>query len=435
MAVAQDCGIGERWRRRNKRIELASGIRRSYAGGVTSPRISVALAVVGAFVAGIWVGAFISSPETPRTLPGSASPPSTASSLPSSGDSLHPENSAARFDSSSDSHATAEKFWTTLTIGDDRERQAAWLAVLPKLSADNALEVRELFRKMDKQGRWFIPEWNAFWLRWGEVDGAAALEHVKTINMKDYEPALAERVLKGWATKDSAGARSWLQANTASPWYDGALRGYLDGLARIDLDGATRDAVTLGKGRDMNRIAEVLTEQALQQRQLGGMLEWWRALPDDTSEGSARRKAISHVYQRLQIANDARTSEWLAELAGTPYRPEVLIGNHGEKIAGRDPAGALNWIASLPPTPNDGYFTGLTQTIHAIAKRDPAFVENWLNRLPPSPLRDQGVVGYGIYLDQNSQPDAAERWFYQVRDKLINTLGRPPLQPSAQPAR
>jgi hypothetical protein len=304
-------------------------------------------------------------------------------------------------------------------MADDRERQAAWLAMLSNLTADNALEVRELFRKMDKQGRWFIPEWDAFWSRWGEVDGPAALEHIKTIGMRNYQPTLADKVLKGWTAKDPAGARTWLEANTSSPWYDGALRGYLDGLARTNLDRATQDAIALGNRRDMGRLTEVLTEQALQQRQLGGMLEWWRSLPDDSSEGSVRRESIANVYQRLQIANDARAGDWLAELAGTPYRAENQIGRHAEKIAARDPAEALQWVTSLPPSPTDGHYTGIGRTIDALTQRDPAAVESWLNQLPASSLRDQGIMAYANYLDSQSQPEAAQRWRSQVKDQQL----------------
>jgi hypothetical protein len=386
---------------------------------MSSSRIMVALVGIGAFVAGIWVGVFISSPSAQRTSADISVTHSHSSPTAMNEKSVGSEDTAAKTGTSHDSDTPAEKFWTTLTIGDDRERQAAWFTMLSSLTATNAPEIRELFRKMDAHGRWFVPEWDAFWSRWGEVDGPAALEEVKATGSADYQPTLAEKILKGWATKDPQGAKGWLAANTSSPWYDGALRGYLAGLSRIDLDRATQDALTLARGRSVDGLSETLTEQALKQRQLSGMLEWWKSLPEDTSDVSLRRQAIGDVYQRLQVANDPRAGEWLAELAGTPFRPNDEIGRHAAKIASTDPLGAVAWVASLPPSPSDGHYTGIGRTIKALAGNDPAAVETWLAKLPPSALRDQALAAYADHLDGKSQTDAAQKWRSQVENQQL----------------
>lgn len=379
----------------------------------------VALVGVGAFVAGIWVGVFISSPGVQTvahsagvSLPGNAFSAGIDGKVVAAGD-------LPASDASNGGDTLIERFWTTLTIGDDRERQAAWFTMLSNLTSANAADVRELFRKMDAQGRWFVPEWDAFWLRWGEVDALAALENIPASGSADYQPKLAEKILKGWAAKDPSGARSWLTANTASPWYNGALQGYLSGLARIDLDRATQDALTLAQGRSVDGLSEMLTEQVLKQRQLTGMLDWWRSLPQDTSDTSLRRQAIGDVYQRLQVASDPRTGDWLAELAGTPFRPDDEIGQHAAGIARKDPAEAVTWVASLPPSPSDGHYTGIGRTINALAQKDSAGLETWLTKLPQSPLRDQALVAYSRYLDEHSEAEAAQRWRSQVENQQL----------------
>jgi hypothetical protein len=289
--------------------------------------------------------------------------------------------------------------------------------MLANLTPANAIQVRELFQKMDKQGRWFVPEWDAFWQRWGEVDGDAALEHVQTIGMKGYQPMLAEKILRGWATKDAAGARRWLETNPTSSWYEGALRGYLEGFARTNLDAATQDALKLGEGRNFKDLMEVLTEQALRQRQLGGMVEWWQALPDDPTPGSARQQAIGHLAWRMQIANATRAGEWVAQLAATPYRPEPQIKELAGKLAENDPAAALKWVTSVPPSPQNGSYTGLSQTVQALAAHDREAVETWLRQTPASPLRDQAVAAYATHLDQQKETDLAAQWRAEVKDQ------------------
>ena len=380
---------------------------------------------VGAFVAGICVGVFISGPPTHSPSQSSSAARSNDSSVTTDNRIVGKEDSAAAAltATSTDSADVLEKFWTTLTIGDDRERQAAWFALLSNLNSGNAAEVRELFRKMDAQGRWFVPEWDAFWLRWGEVDGRAALEQVPTTGNAEYQPMLAEKILKGWAAKDPAGARNWLTANPSSPLYLGALKGYLTGLARTDLDRATQDALALGKDHEIDGISEVLTEQALKQRQLAGMLDWWRSLPEDTGESSLRRQAIGDIYQRLQAANDPRTGDWLTELAGTPFRPENEIGEHAAKIAATDPAAAISWVASLPPSADEGHYTGIGRTVRALAAKDPVAVENWLGKLPASPFRDQAYVAYATFLERATKPEEAQRWRSQVQDQKLLQRG------------
>jgi len=385
---------------------------------MSSSRMVVGLAIAGAFAAGVSVGMYFSTPTHPFHSPSENAAPSSLPRDPSPGRAASVAKSGATDEASSDPQAVAERFWTALTIPDEQERQAAWLAMLPKLTAENAPEIRELFRKMDKQGRWFISEWDVFWRRWGEVDAPAALKDIENVGSQ-YHPDLAEKILKGWATTGSAEARSWLEANRKSPSYQSALRGYLDGLARTNLDRATQDALTLGQGHNMHRLVEVLTEQALRQREIGGMVEWWKSLPDDPNNGSAKREAIQHVYWRMRIASNERAGEWLAQLAGTPFRPESQIGNLAERMAQSDPSKALEWVTSLPPSPTDGRYTAIGRTVNALAQRDPAAVETWLTEQKPSPLRDQGLMAYATYLDRQAQTDAAQRWLEQVQDKQL----------------
>jgi hypothetical protein len=309
-----------------------------------------------------------------------------------------------------------QRFWSVLTIADERERQAAWLDMLAKLTPADATAVRGLFSKMDKQGRAFPFEWRAFWPRWGEVDGAGALGYLKNNEWPSWRPEAAEMIVRGWAKTNPSEARAWLEANRSSPWYDGALRGYLDGLARANLDRATNEIAALGEGRPLLRLMEVLTEQALQQRQLGGMVAWWESLPDDAKEGSARREAVGHVYWRLQGAEPQKAADWLASLAGTPYRNEQYIGEIAQKFAEMDPASAVEWVSSLPPDPTDGHYTGISRSVTALAQKDAPALEAWLQKLPDSPLRDQAVAAYVTALNSKQQADAAAKWMSTISD-------------------
>ena len=130
----------------------------------------------------------------------------------------------------------------------------------------------------------------------------------------------------------------------------------------------------------MSEFIEVLAEQALQQRQLTGMLEWWRTLPDDANQGSARIAAVGPVYSRLAEADVAQAQGWLTELANTPYREEGSIGSFAQRLAATDPAASVAWVASLPPD-SDGHYTGIGRTVRTWSASDQPAVDRWIARL------------------------------------------------------
>jgi hypothetical protein len=93
-------------------------------------------------------------------------------------------------------------------------------------------------------------------------------------------------------------------------------------------------------------------------------------------------------------------------------------------MAQSNPAQALEWVASLPPSPTDGRYTAIGRTVNALAQRDSAAVETWLADQKPSPLRDQGLIAYATFLDRQAQAEAAQRWRAQVQDqRLLQSSG------------
>lgn len=281
--------------------------------------------------------------------------------------------------------------WTALTDSNDNTRHAAWLAVMATMTEREARDIRELFRKRLEEGFHHDYEWAAFWAQWGEMDGKAALEHVLSAESKDHQQELADRVMRGWAKADPVAARAWLEANISSPSFNSALTGYVRGLAKVDLAGATQAALALGKDLSKANFVMPLVEQAAQQRQLGGMLDWWRALPDEPGNRSLRAVALQPIVERLTRANPALAQAFVTEVASSRQRSDDLIGDFAGRIASQNPADAVNWVASLPPSPTDGHYSGIGRAVKAWVARDPAAADAWIAALPPSPLRDQAV--------------------------------------------
>ncbi len=395
------------------------------------PRLGIIASLLAAFVAGILVGVF---------LIGNAGPPSPVGAADGARDSFiaatgravasRPASELASVSGEAPPPALSgdeliAQFWTTLTMADENARHAEWLRLMKSLGKDEAVKVRDLFQKMNKEGKRFTFEWNAFWPRWGEVDGAGALEYLRTHEYPTWRNTASAMLLRGWATADPAAARQWLKAHEDSPFYDGAMTGYLDGLGRQDLPRATQEALSqlTGNGHRMDQAMEVLAEQALQQRQLSGMVDWWKALPDDSTNTSARQEAVQHVWWRLQFADNDKAMAWLAEQASGPYRGESQILESAKKALAKDPAQALTWLAQLPPSPVNGTFTGLNEYLNDWAETDAAATEKWLRALPASAARDEAYATYGLYLQVQKSP-ASQRWLEAVDNKAILKVPR-----------
>jgi hypothetical protein len=220
-------------------IESASlergGNRCSGGRGNANWRVII-LAVLGAFVVGFAAGAFVTGnaiPPAPMISPMATSAPVSEKII----ERLETGHETAIDRSSGES--LVSRVWGAMIINDENARHAEWLSLLPTITAGNAEEVRELFRDAMTQGRRVDLEWTAFWRRWGEVDGGAAIAHVHTKERAEDQSALAEMVLRGWVKARPEAARGWLAANTTEPLYDAAVRGYVDGLASRDLTRAT----------------------------------------------------------------------------------------------------------------------------------------------------------------------------------------------------
>jgi hypothetical protein len=372
-------------------------------------RMLVVGAAAGLFVAGVFVGSFLNGGSDGRTR--------TVRTVEEARNEARSNTSALAAGEASSSTVPAQggwsgqslvaQCWTTLTMSDENSRRAEWLKLLPSISATDAEEIRELFRKRRAEGFEYGLEWSSFWPRWGEVGGAVALDYIAAHEPKDTHGELMQSVMEGWAKTNPDAARAWLEANRNAEFYEAALLGYIYGLARQDLARATADALATGKGRDLSTTSALLTARALQHGGLDGMMDWWRSLPDDPRGGSLRSAAARPVRAKLADANPRYEQAWLTELAPTPYRLDDRIGDFAATMATTDPAKAVAWVASLPPSQADGHYTGIGRSVKAWMAKDPVALDQWIAGLPASPLRDQAIAAKQPSVASNDVQTAA----------------------------
>jgi hypothetical protein len=288
-------------------------------------------------------------------------------------------------------------------------RKARFFEALETMQAADAKQILELFGRLDRGGMIFGDEWIAFTTRWGEVDGASALAHAMDHASEGWATNAARRMMEGWAAKDPKAAEAWLNANEKSPLFDSAFIGFTKGLAEQDLDAATRLAqlsVPIGHEAQAG-VGEALAEAAVRQGQLSGLASWYDRLPDKGAAGDLKRAAFGHVWWRFAHAGNEQAMAWLESQADKPWRSDHHYGEMVERLASQDPNRALDWLAKLPPSPNDGTWPGTGRAIREWFGRDPSAAEKWV-RNAPGPFGDYARLQWQRLVGQNPSSPVAQ---------------------------
>jgi hypothetical protein len=324
------------------------------------------------------------------------------------------------------------EFAEILTIANATERHLRFANVLATLTPAEAKAMRRVFHNFGANGNHFNVEWYDFWVRWGQLDPAAALEDAaKGDPQNKWVKECARDALNGWAGQNPDAAAEWLNAHRNDPLHEAAFTGYIAGIGDRDLTKATEIATgTLAAGDPLlDSAMEKLADIAVARGQLSGLTGWFDQLPPDTGDGSARRFAVQHVWTRLQRAdNIERTAEWIGATATQSWRSDKCLIETARKYADRNPSDAMSWVVSLPPSPGDGLVAGLDQVSRRWAQQDlPAF-EQWLEGETRSEITDRARAAYIPEL-MKRDPLTARAWIGMIKDEnLRNSLGATPTQ-------
>lgn len=283
----------------------------------------------------------------------------------------------------------ARRFESVLRNPDRRKRLGAFLTGLDDLTPEDAPALLALIGKLNRDGVELPEEWRAFVRRWGEVDGAAAAEHALGKRGESWVRGGLRDILSGWATTDSQSAAQWLNDHGEIPEFDAALSGLIGGLAEKDPAAATAAAVA-SIPRDnpeaASKAMEFLADAVVRKGAITDLKSWYGNLPGE-GDSSLRSAAFGHVWWRLKESDIGLAQEWLAEEADKPWRGDQQYAETTEMLAEKDPAAALEWAGSLPPSPTSGRWPGATSTFMNWQQRDPQAASAWLEAQQDSPFR------------------------------------------------
>lgn len=283
--------------------------------------------------------------------------------------------------------ARAGKAWRT---GSELQRYRAFLGILDEMRAENAPAVFETLMELSQQGIVHRRQWEHFWMRWGELDGAAAMEAFQSAPKKWGDVG---QIMWGWGEVNAVEASAWLESHQDLEDFETAVVGITHGHGSRDLKSATALALGASYPGDplKDRLMEALAEQALRQGTATGVLAWFDSLPGEGDSAEARAAAMRHVYSRLGQSEREQVMVWLQKQSASPWRNDGIIEDMAKKVVQDAPSAALEWVQSLPPS-KDGAYTGLRSVVSAWNKKDPAAVRKWIDASPEGEFRKQAAA-------------------------------------------
>lgn len=297
-----------------------------------------------------------------------------------------------------------------LTLDDSlfQRRQRDFRMLLEKMRPEDAAEIHARFRAMEKEGRYFAPEYGAFATRWGQVDGEGAMAIWMARELHDRPIHDMANVITGWATADPEEALKWADENKeelagANP-YPHLLAGWLT------KDPVAATAWLANANLDANQYRECVQAGVLDKIYsdgLEGASEWLATLPVNSEDQAiaARNGWRAHIGHLAHLDPDLAAAAW-SKVGSKPWMTSQDFLGFCASVA-RGNEGSLDGFAEQlsqqwPKAEASVQFSQWTE-------KDPNMVRTLLNQLPPSEIRSAGIEGM-LQTLQRSDPATAEAW-------------------------
>ncbi len=284
------------------------------------------------------------------------------------------------------------------------ERREAFAELIAGMTAENALEMRELFAHLPSENE----DFRDFHYAWGQVAGEEAVLHGADTPQADMGATLA-----GWANANPDAAKAWfagLDANAKPPTNQEYLKaGLVHGLADASPALAADFVLALGEAGD-KRAKEMIGIIAGHVLRAGGADEaaaWAAGLP----AGDLRGHALFEAARAQVRADPAAAAEWATRLSSDGNAGSVAYGITME-WGWRDGPAAVQWLDSLGKTETASAYG---PALGGWAKTDPLAASEYVAAMPPSEERDHAIGGL-VYTNRWENPAAAVLWANEITD-------------------
>lgn len=329
---------------------------------------------------------------------------------PASIASLLPTARSARLFSSFEEIATEPKggvnkklmaaMRTTLADNDPTRRGRDFALLLDLMRPEDAQAVHELFLEMHREGQ-TMGEYAPFANRWGQIDGAGALETLMNEKPMRLPPQDFRNIIIGWSTNDPQSALAWMkdhpEVHGSRTNFDAVIQGWIN----LDRDAATRylidQPLTM---RDRVRATLNAADEILTGSGVDATVSWLTSFPSNQENDVAAAAALDHIGWRLnELSYDKAANVWASLSEKSIGRIDQLEGFANSSATARQATnGSRGFIDALATT---WPVEQATSRFTTWSQQDPERVKNFLNQHGDSPyiqnIREQ-LVAAGIDL-------------------------------------
>lgn len=315
-----------------------------------------------------WVGRTLTAPETGDVSPGkrpvgetrkvALRPPPLAINKEKN-ETVSIEPSGGVISSSIDPSFDFPAEWDALRCAreslnelNEYRRMQMFQRAMQRLTPETAARMQqEVFSECDKQGKWFIGEYQFFLRRWAEIDGRSAIEFAS--NRGRYDPngwnGFIRQTLSGWAANDPEAAVSWInEKEDLDAWIvNAATRGVVDGLAERDPDRAVGFVLAQIDNPESEKLFRDLTENLIYGPGMARAEQWLTQIPEDPKFLDAKQVVFRHIIDRQMRGGVDEAAAFISRHASEPWVDQNSIIGVALEMS-REPEKFERWKVSLP---------------------------------------------------------------------------------------
>lgn len=321
-------------------------------------------------------------------------------------------------------NALIDKLRAALELQDVSHKHSRWQALIAEMKREDVLAVQSIFLERRKNGQFDDRTlYDSFVHRWGMIDGPAAAAS----SAASVEEGYNQTIMSGWAKKNAAQAKDWLEAQDFNPYlYNQYLRGIVDGLFVIDPDAA--EALLLSRGSDA-RLHDFLSN-AIQKRQgregFESAKKWFSEIASREAPDAFKRENLSAfilVNSGTEPGRDAELIILSQKYQNEDWLPQSAGNLLGKFYAESNPAAGLQALMELKSV--TARQAAAEVLVEKWAQSDPVNMSLWLANHPDHILFDQTASELARRL-LSSDPEAAQAWAGQIKDAKLKSRASEP---------
>ena len=295
----------------------------------------------------------------------------------------------------------ADAAYRACVLANQVKREELLLALVAEMTPENTpMFLEELMRGNRTPLKPGQTVWNAFWRKWGAIDGKTCMDELNSRGQKNRITSDGILAMEGWAAADPQGAAEWLKVEQPSvaiwnaAWAAYQIQSQGDPLAA---------SAQILEAADTKSKKDAASQQLADMAQLKGgatgLLQWFATVPDHH-----RPDAVNHFVYRLISSDPQEAVNFMTQNAQAAWRDDRHVGKLISEIFKQDPAGTASWAAKLHPSPAGTPIeqTPVFQAALRWAETDPASAKAWLEANQQQPWAEAARAGFDNGAPENS---------------------------------